>query len=742
MNTKQPISERMSQVALVLPSAVGGAVILRALGVYLAHDPVASLIVAFMGAGFAAGVAELWLRNRRAFAIRREVDALPRKVSEDLLDRTSAPLKAFFRARIEHAPTPSLGENLTPYLVGLMVMLGLLGTLLGLFETLHGAGQALTASADVSALRSGLKGPMLGLTRSFGCSAAGVSASAMLGLASVFVRRSEADAWSRAQSFATGPLRELSPMRRQLDAFQQLAQQGESLPRAAVSLEQASTHLGQLAERWETAHRATLEAQQKSAQELMERMRAELARTSVDAGRALSESVAPMLKQVVAQTGDALTRQMSANREALDKDLSVRREADAALRESLRKELESSRKEAQTHLATLAEAATKLSGQLEQEASARRSEAERLVSELSSRLEEVARERAEHSRGELAALSTLGEGLVARSEQQERALGERWDALVERIQGDLGQLVESIGQDVATRAARDRDLSEGVQASLAALRTGAEGLSTLAQRQEHAVEQLVSRSAMQLAAVSTAAQEQAREALAALVKLGEEQAARALQGEEANQQAAQDALAKLSKLGEEQAQRVVELEAHAQASAREVLEQLVKLGEDQALRLMQLNEEHATRFVQLETMLQGTQAQHTQSLAGELTSHAERLSQGLEATTALVQEAATVLRASSVEMGAVAGLFHQSVERQREAAQAWMESLGELEGAVERAGRGVAADALGDQLASTQEVFARQLQFQRELFEQLRTLRGASIAPPAASGKGERDVSA
>ena len=735
MNTKQPMSERMSQVAVVLPAAVGGAVIVRAMGVYLSQDPVASLIVAIMGVGFGAGVMELWLRNRRAFALGREVDALPRKITEDLLDRASAPLKAFLRARIEHAPTPALGENLTPYLVGFMVMLGLLGTLLGLFETLHGAGQALTASADVNALRSGLSGPMRGLTRSFGCSAAGVSASAMLGLAAVFVRRAEGNAWARAQSFATGPLRELSPMRRQLDSFQQLAQQGESLPRAAVSLEQASTHLGQLAERWESAHRATLEAQQKSAQELMEKMRSELARTSLDAGRALSESVAPMLKQVVAQTGEALTRQMGANREALDKDLAVRREADKALRESLREELACSRKEAQTHLATLAEAAQKLSGQLEEEARHRRSEAERLLGELSGRLDAAASARAEENRGELAALSALGEQLVANSQQRESELAGRWSKLVDRIKSDLGELVQSIGQDVDARAERDRQLTQGVERSLETLRLGAEGLSTLATKQEQAVHELVQRSALQLESFGAAAQTSSREALDTLVKLGEEQAMRALESEAATQESARSALAKLAKLGEDQAQRAAQLETHAQTSSREVLDQLVRLGEEHQLRVMQLGEDHAARFVQLETLLQSTQAQHTQSLAGELTDHAQRLSKGLETTTGLVQEAATVLRASSVEMRRVAALFHQSVERQREASQAWMESLGELEGAVERAGRGAAADALGDQLASTQEVFARQLQFQRELFEQLRTLRSASIAPARCQGR-------
>jgi alpha-D-ribose 1-methylphosphonate 5-triphosphate synthase subunit PhnG len=57
---------------------------------------------------------------------------------------------------------------------------------------------------------------------------------------------------------------------------------------------------------------------------------------------------------------------------------------------------------------------------------------------------------------------------------------------------------------------------------------------------------------------------------------------------------------------------------------------------------------------------------------------------------------------------------------------------------VERAGRHAASDALSDQLASTQELFTRQLQFQRELLEQLRALRGGTGNRFA---NGERDVS-
>jgi hypothetical protein len=155
-------------------------------------------------------------------------------------------------------------------------------------------------------------------------------------------------------------------------------------------------------------------------------------------------------------------------------------------------------------------------------------------------------------------------------------------------------------------------------------------------------------------------------------------------------------------------------------------------------RVVALTSAQSERLAHFESQLQLGQEAHGKGLSEQLATHAAQLSKGLDGTGELVREAANLLKSSSVELGAVAEAFAHSVERQREAASTWLESLGELEGAVERAGRGAAADALGDQLASTQEVFARQLQFQRELFEQLRSLR----TPPAPSVHGERDVSA
>jgi hypothetical protein len=80
------------------------------------------------------------------------------------------------------------GLALTPYLVGLLVLLGMLGTFLGMVATLKGTGLALENAADVDAIRASLAAPVKGLGLAFGASVAGVATSAMLGLMSALAR--------------------------------------------------------------------------------------------------------------------------------------------------------------------------------------------------------------------------------------------------------------------------------------------------------------------------------------------------------------------------------------------------------------------------------------------------------------------------------------------------------------------------------------------------------------------------
>ena len=93
-----------------------------------------------------------------------------------------------------------------------------------------------------------------------------------------------------------------------------------------------------------------------------------------------------------------------------------------------------------------------------------------------------------------------------------------------------------------------------------------------------------------------------------------------------------------------------------------------------------------------------------------------------------MQQAATLIHGGGIELAAVADAFAAAVEKQREGARAWLESLGEVERAVVEAGEAAAAEVLGRHLSHTHELFDRQLQFQQELIDQLRAVRHESAA--------------
>ena len=107
----------------------------------------------------------------------------------DWLERVPAALRHAVRLRVEGERGALPGPALTPYLVGLLVMLGMLGTFLGMVVTFKGAVFALQGSTDVQAIRAALAEPIKGLSLSFGTSVAGVAASALLGLMSAIARR-------------------------------------------------------------------------------------------------------------------------------------------------------------------------------------------------------------------------------------------------------------------------------------------------------------------------------------------------------------------------------------------------------------------------------------------------------------------------------------------------------------------------------------------------------------------------
>jgi hypothetical protein len=167
------------------------------------------------------------------------------------------------------------------------------------------------------------------------------------------------------------------------------------------------------------------------------------------------------------------------------------------------------------------------------------------------------------------------------------------------------------------------------------------------------------------------------------------------------------------------------LEATAAASiehTRAFDEQAAARFESLAALVNQGSEDQGERLARFEERLAEAQRSGASSMVESLATATQQLGESLSATGEAVRSAAELVQAGGAEMTAVAEQFGASVERQREAANQWLESLGQIEGAVDDAGRGAATDALDARLAATQEIFATQLEFQRELFRQLRDL--------------------
>jgi hypothetical protein len=158
---------------------------------YLGSNPLGFAVALVIGAGYLAGALELH-RYRQATATLQQaiagVSTAPASLGE-WLGGLHPSLRNAVRLRVEGERVALPAPSLTPYLVGFLVLLGMLGTLLGMMVTLRGTGLALESATDLASIRGSLGAPIKGLGFAFGTSIAGVASSAMLGLLSALCRR-------------------------------------------------------------------------------------------------------------------------------------------------------------------------------------------------------------------------------------------------------------------------------------------------------------------------------------------------------------------------------------------------------------------------------------------------------------------------------------------------------------------------------------------------------------------------
>lgn len=248
---------------------------------YVHSNPLGTAVAGLIGACYLAGALELFRYRQATASLQRAVSGLstPPERLADWLQQLDPGLRHPVRLRIEGERVALPAPTLTPYLVGLLVLLGMLGTLLGMMATLKGTGMALGGGADLQALRGSLAAPVKGLGFAFGTSIAGVASSAMLGLLSALSRAERLRQVQLLDLRIAGPLRAYSQAHRRDESFRLQQQQSETLPALVDRLQAMMT---------------AIEAQQLAASERQ--------RTSQDAFHAATETVYTRLAQSVHDT--------------------------------------------------------------------------------------------------------------------------------------------------------------------------------------------------------------------------------------------------------------------------------------------------------------------------------------------------------------------------------------------------------------------------------------------------------
>ncbi|KWI32959.1 chemotaxis protein [Burkholderia ubonensis] len=310
----------MSRIRIDLVVFMAGLVAVCWIGAgYVASNPPAAVVTLLIAACYLAGAAEL-LRYRQATAtLAGAVNGLsgPPPALDAWLDTLHPSLRGAVRARIEGARAALPGPSLTPYLVGLLVLLGMLGTLLGMVVTLKGTGAALESATDLDAIRASLIAPVKGLGYAFGTSIAGVATSAMLGLLSALVRRDRLDASQQLDAKVATTLRVHSHAHQREESFRLLQKQADAMPALVERLQTMMTAID--------ARSAALHEQQIASQQaFFDRTEQAYARLASSVGQSLQDSAAESarvagaaLQPVMETTMAGLAREMTALRDAV-----------------------------------------------------------------------------------------------------------------------------------------------------------------------------------------------------------------------------------------------------------------------------------------------------------------------------------------------------------------------------------------------------------------------------------------
>ena len=286
------------------------------------------VMTAVIGAVYLFGGMELRQYRSTTAGLQQALTEVPDDLQRlsDWLVRVPDALQNAVRQRIEGERSALPGPALTPYLVGLLVMLGMLGTFLGMVVTLNGAVFALEGASNVQGMRAAFSEPIKGLGLAFGTSVAGVATSAMLGLMSSLSRRERAHAAQTLDGLIGTRLRSFSLAHQRQETFRALQAQTQTLPVVVQQLQslmaQMERHSQDLGERLlanqDGFHREAKTVYSELARSVDQSMRASLSESMQLASDSIRPVVQATMTELAQQTHTMQSRAADQTREQLD----------------------------------------------------------------------------------------------------------------------------------------------------------------------------------------------------------------------------------------------------------------------------------------------------------------------------------------------------------------------------------------------------------------------------------------
>jgi hypothetical protein len=708
---------------------------------FVGSSPLALAMTVVIAVVYGVGALELMQFQRATTALSAALAELGEQPVADVgnwLERLPPSLRSAVRQRMDGDRAPLPGPALAPYLVGLLVMLGMLGTFFGMVLTFQGAVFALEASSSLESIRAALAAPIKGLGLSFGTSVAGVASSAMLGLMLALCRRERLAAVRALDAAAGTVLRPFSAAQRREDLFSALQAQAHAMPLIAERLEGLLDGV----ERRHAQLNAQLLDQQKvfhhdatgAYTQLAQAVGASLQDSLAASARVAGETLRPVVEQAMAALTGEAERSHQRLREATDaqmRTLTAHWEGTArSVADTWTHALQSHQQAQQAQAAEHADALTAMAETLEQRSQA-------LI-------------------GTLEAVSEKSQAAQAAADEARLAL---WNTSMQDVAGALAAKWEHAG---AASAQRQREVSQALQSATARLDQSLHAASQAFETRTTALLQALQATVAQSQADQAAADQQrlanwcqSMQGMAETLAAQWQQAAdRATQQQRDVCQVLEGAAAQIAERMAEQAHRVadgtarlmdqsdallqtrIDAEAGWAASQTQRMDALAAVWRTELAALRDAEAARGQAAVDRLDTLQGAVAQHLASLGTALEAPLSRLLQtasdvpqaaaevitqlrhemahlserdnaALEERTAMMEQLRTLLQAVNDATGqqraAIGSLVGSASQVLKQAGEQFSQALGAQAGKVDEVAAHVAASAV--ELSSLGESF-------------------------------------